>query len=383
MTGKARAVILADAAAMTALGASLDETWEGLLAGRSAVSSVTRFSTEHVAHHVAACIADLDGLRRAGENRTLALARAAALQLRALPAGTFLIWTGLKGNAEPLDEAQGGAAQALAEPWRARHYRERLAAALGLDPENGMEVSAACASSTVGLALGAGMIRSGERDSVLVCAADIVSRFAFLGFSALQALSSSACRPFDVARDGLCLGDGAAAVLLASEETAKRHGLERDIRLAGFGVANDATHITGPAADGRGLARAMRAALLRAGVLPDVVEAFCAHGTGTPYNDSMELSALEDVFGARRFPVFSIKGALGHALGATGALEAALSAWALRRGLAPPTAGLLTPETRAAGRAAAAPQRFAGRNLLTVNSGFGGVNAALLLERCA
>ncbi len=265
MTTRARAVVLADAAAITALGASLDETWEALLASRSAVAPVTRFSTKRLAHHVAACIADLDLLRRPGENRTLALARAAARQIRTLPAGTFLIWTGLKGNAESLDEAQGGAPEALAEPWRARHYRARLAAALGLDPEDGMEVSAACASSTVGLALGAGLIASGERDRVLVCAADIVSRFAFLGFSVLQALTPSACRPFDMARDGLSLGDGAAAVLLASEEAARDHGLPADVRLAGWAVSNDATHITGPAADGRGLARAMRAAPSRAG----------------------------------------------------------------------------------------------------------------------
>ena len=241
-----------------------------------------------------------------------------------------------------------------------------------------MELNAACASSTAALALGAEMIRQGEARAVLVCAADVVSRFTFTGFCALRALTPAVCRPFDLRRDGLCLGDGAGALLLADEKTAAQSGRPPRARLAGWAIGNDATHITAPARDGCGLTAAIRRALEVAGLTPDEIQAFCAHGTGTVYNDAMELTALENVFGARRFPVFSIKGALGHTLGAAGVIEAALCAEALRTRTAPPTAGCAQPEPRAAGRVADREQAFAGQTILTANSGFGGVNAALI-----
>jgi 3-oxoacyl-[acyl-carrier-protein] synthase II len=247
-------------------------------------------------------------------------------------------------------------------------------------PPQGYEVNAACAASGVGLQLGAQLIASGEQNCVLVCAADIVSRFTFMGFAALHALSPTVCRPFDEARDGLCLGDGAAAVLLVDQVTLDRQGCRPLARLSGWGAANDANHITGPARNGSGLIAAIEAALTRAGRAPDETDAFCAHGTGTVFNDAMELTAIEEVFGARRLPVFSIKGAVGHTLGAAGAMEAAVTVQALLERLAPPTAGLLRPEERAQGRVSASVQELSGQCALTTNSGFGGVNAALLFE---
>ena len=215
---------------------------------------------------------------------------------------------------------------------------------------------------------------------VLVCAADVVTRFTFTGFGAVKGLSATACRPFDVDRDGLILGDGAAMILLANGHAAHEYGLTPRARLAGWGLSNDANHITGPARDGRGLVAALRLALSRAELTPDRLEAWCAHGTGTSFNDAMELTALEKVFGDRRFPVFSVKGAIGHTLAAAGALEVALCVEALSRRAVPATAAVATPEPRAAGRVMCASQPFEGRNIMTTNSGFGGVNAALILE---
>jgi 3-oxoacyl-(acyl-carrier-protein) synthase len=117
-----------------------------------------------------------------------------------------------------------------------------------------------------------------------------------------------------------------------------------------------------------------------AGVRPDEVQAFCAHGTGTVFNDSMELAAVEAVFGERRFPVFSIKGAIGHTLGAAGGIDAAVCVNALAERQLPPTAGLESPEPRAEGRVSRYSQAFEGGNILTSNSGFGGINAALLVS---
>ena len=178
----------------------------------------------------------------------------------------------------------------------------------------------------------------------------------------------------------MCIGDGAAAILLADAETARKHKLAIQAQVSGWGISNDANHITGPSRDGAGLVAAIETALGMAGLSPDDTQAFCAHGTGTIFNDRTELEAIETVFGDRRFPVFSIKGAVGHTLGAAGAIDAAICAHALAHKLIPPTAGVESPESKAAGRVSNRAQAFEGRNILTSNPGFGGVNAALVLQ---
>jgi 3-oxoacyl-[acyl-carrier-protein] synthase II len=384
MTPSPREVCIADTAVVTALGDSLEAAWRRLCRGETAIGPVRRFSTERLDYHNAACMGDLDEPPQSGENRVSALMRRALEQLAAVPSETFVIWTGVKGSAEFVERKVGRDKEtAWGEmPRLPVHFRRMVCRSLGLPAESGMELNAACAASTVGLAVGARMIESGEQESVLVCAADIVSRFTFMGFSALKALSPTTTRPFDAERDGLSLGDGAAAILMAGRAFLEREGREPLARLTGWGVANDANHITGPARDGCGLIQAIRSALEQAGREPDAIEAFCAHGTGTPYNDAMELTALESVFGERRFPLFSVKGAVGHTLGAAGAAETAVCVRALQEGIVPATCGFRRGEERTAGRVAPEAQAFAGNNILTTNSGFGGVNAALVIERC-
>lgn len=369
-------VLVANSSVVSGIGNSIYEMWPALCAGRSAIKAVDRFQTDRLEYHDGACV---DGLAPgAGKNMICDLISGALDQIRPLPPETFVIWTGIKGDVQFIEgmvEGKGGTTLYLS-----RHYREWVCSYLGI-PDNGLEVNAACASSTVGLALGAQMISEGRRSSVLVCGADIVSRFIFTGFSSLRGLSATKCRPFDRDRDGLCLGDGAAAILLVNRETEERFSHTPLARLTGWGISNDANHITGPAKDGRGLISSIRSALDQAGISANEVEAFCAHGTGTSYNDAMELTALESVFGQRRFPLFSVKGAIGHTLGAAGAIEAAISIRSMNEGRVPPTAGLINPEERAAGRATDREQVFPGNNILTTNSGFGGCNAALIFER--
>jgi 3-oxoacyl-[acyl-carrier-protein] synthase II len=225
------------------------------------------------------------------------------------------------------------------------------------------------------------MVSCSQATSVLVCAADIISRFIYTGFAALRALSPGVCRPFDLKRNGLLLGEGAAAVLVCSREKAETQSRAPLAVLSGWGIANDANHITSPAQDGGGLIRAIREAFRRSRLSAEEIEAFCAHGTGTVYNDAMELTALEAVFGSRRFPVFSVKGAVGHTMGAAGGLEAAVAVRSMRHRMVPPTAALAEVEERGAGRISAFPQPFAGNNMLSTNSGFGGCNAALIFQR--
>jgi 3-oxoacyl-[acyl-carrier-protein] synthase II len=356
----------------TSLGNSVEATWQRLLQGHSALNAIRHFHANRLTSQEACCIPDW--LPAARENRVCDLTRRVLDQITPVPPGTCVVWAGIKGNAEYIEADQN-----IEMPYLPEHYHQWVAERLGIGP-TGFNINAACASSTVGLAVGAQKIARGEYGSVLVCAADVVTRFAFSGFSALKAFTPTVCRPFDKARDGMCIGDGAVAILLADAATARKHKLDRLAHLSGWGISNDANHITGPSRDGAGLVMAIETAMGMAGLHPPDTQAFCAHGTGTLFNDSMELAAIEAVFGDRRFPVFSIKGAVGHTLGAAGGIDAAICAHALAHKLIPPTVGLHTPESKAAGRVSHQAQAFDGRNILTSNSGFGGVNAALVLH---
>jgi 3-oxoacyl-(acyl-carrier-protein) synthase len=367
-----REVYLVKHSIATSLGNSGEATWQRLLKGRSALKAVPHLHADRLPGPKACCIPDL--VPAAEENRVCALARRVLDQITPVPPGTCVFWAGIKGNAEYIEADQNPKM-----PYLPEHYHRWVAERLGIGPL-GFDINAACASSTVGLAIGAQKIARGQYGSVLICAADVVTRFVFTGFSVLKALTPTLCRPFDESRDGMCIGDGAAAILLSDAETARKHNLDRRAQLCGWGISNDANHITGPSRDGAGLVAAIETALGMAGLSPDDTQAFCAHGTGTVFNDRTELEAIETIFGDRRFPVFSIKGALGHTLGAAGAIDAAICAHALAHKLIPPTVGVQSPESKAVGRVSNRAQAFEGRNILTSNSGFGGVNAALLLQ---
>lgn len=365
-------VWLADYAMVTALGSTLGENWQKLTAGEQASKAVDHFDTNRMEYHQAAVISDL--WEKDYDNRVCELIRRAICQLMPPPPATHVIWAGIKGDVEFIESAFKKNTCYLPV-----HYRQFVENYLGLET-HGFEVNAACASSAVGMALAAQKITSGEWSNALVCGADLVSRFTFMGFSALKALTPAVCRPFDERRDGLYLGEAAVAVLLSDEESALKSGHNLQAELTGWGISNDANHITGPARDGYGLIQAIQTALRISGLSSAEVEAFCAHGTGTPYNDGMELTAVETLFGERRFPIFSIKGAIGHTLGAAGGIEAIISALCLQNKAVPPTVGFEQGEERTVGRISAWPQKFAGSNILTTNSGFGGVNAALVLK---
>jgi 3-oxoacyl-[acyl-carrier-protein] synthase II len=249
-----------------------------------------------------------------------------------------------------------------------------------LETRPGVNVNTACASSTVAVAHGAAMIASGVVDAVLVVCMDIASEFVLSGFSALQALDPGGARPFDRNRKGLSLGEGAAALLMTSVERALREGATPIGYIAGWGISNDATHITAPARDGSGLIRAVRLALEKAAVEPDGITAVNAHGTGTTYNDEMELTAFGKVFGDRPFPMNSIKGAIGHTMGAAGGIEAVIGLRSLNEGWLPPTAGFREAADGCLPSVSMLPQQIDGGLLLSTNSGFGGINAALVLK---
>ena len=372
-------VVVTDAAVITGLGNNLESLWQGLMANETAIRPITRFPVDQDFYKakIAAHIDDLE----AANNRSMLehLLDRLLLELGSVPSDSALITATIKAGADNLESfCRGG--QANFQDVLLSSIANIVGPKLGLI-FNGICISASCASSTIAVAHGAALIESGRAEAVLVCCADLITEYHFSGFSALKALSPFPCRPFDRDRKGLSLGEGAAALLLMNADRARRENRNRLGSLHGWGISNDATHITAPAKSGRGLVQAVHQALKTAKRKPEDITAISAHGTGTVYNDLMELNAFRQVFGERKVPMYSIKGAIGHTLGAAGAIEVALGLKALSSQIIPLTVGFENPENGAEGQVSSESQPVSGDYLLTTNSGFGGVNAALVLGR--
>ena len=239
-------------------------------------------------------------------------------------------------------------------------------------------VSAACISGLCALRQGAAIIRRGLADAVFVAGVDLLSQFVLSGFNSLKSLDPEGCRPFDKLRIGLSLGEGAAAIVLVKRDLLSTPA----ILLSGCGTSNDANHLTGPSRDGAGLALAIRRALAKTNVAPEQIDYVNAHGTGTPYNDAMESLALRSVFGDRVPPFSSNKGVFGHTLGMAGVLETAICVSAMQNNLLPGTSRLNERDPMAPESLLAEPRPANSlRRILKMSCGFGGTNAAVILEK--
>ena len=237
-------------------------------------------------------------------------------------------------------------------------------------------------SGNVALARAAAKIQDGSIEYAIVAGCDIVSEFVFSGFASLGAMDSKGARPYDRDRAGLTLGEAAGVIVLASEGAARRDGLPRLARIGGWGISCDAAHITAPMSDGLHLAAAIRHVLATAGIAPAEVGGVIGHGTGTMYNDSMEVNALNVIFNGDVKPLFSTKGGVGHTLGAAGIIQAAVAVRAIQNMLLPPQSGLREPMPGAEHMVSAQMQKMATPKILSLNAGFGGINAVLLIEGC-
>ena len=364
---------------VTALGDSLPELWNNLMAGKSGIHPVTHFPVDQYASRWAACISDLvpdsDPVEKSRMHRLL---KRLFGSMTAIPSDAVLFTASTKAgidNLERLCRTEPADETDIVPSGMPRFISRRL----GLSTD-GLNINAACASSTIAVAKAASLICTGKASTVLVCCMDVITDFVFSGFSALQALSPEPCRPFDRDRKGLTLGEGAAALFFSNADFGARQGYQPLGTIVGWGMSNDATHITAPARDGCGLIRAIDKALQMSGLTPDQIAAISAHGTGTLFNDAMELTAFRHVFGNRSVPVYSVKGAIGHTLGAAGGIEVALAARALAEGVVPPTVGLHQPEPEAESWVSTKARDISGKYLLTTNSGFGGINAAIILK---
>lgn len=265
-----------------------------------------------------------------------------------------------------------------------REFGRTLTATLNRDalldtglPLGGSTISAACASGVSSVSLGATALLLGEADIVVAVSYDPISEFAYAGFSCLRLVTEGPLRPFTADRDGMRVGEGYGVLILERSSQAESRGAVPLARLLGWGAASDAHHLTQPAPDGRGAARAVRSAAV---TTPDLV---VAHATSTPANDAAEYQALASVFGPqlREIPVTAMKSRIGHTLAAAGSVELAVLIAAMDRGTIPPAANAIKdsesfPDLDLVLEPRPAPIE---RGLL-VSLGFGGADAAICVE---
>ena len=273
------------------------------------------------------------------------------------------------------------------QPVRVTHYQAQrqaldLADAFGFSGPVTI-ISNACASGANAIGHAWSLIRSGRAERVLAGGYDALAQVTFSGFDVLQALSPTGCRPFDVGRDGLALGEGAAVLTLETMESAKRRGAVILGVLAGYGAATDIHHLTQPHPEGIAALASMTAACDSAGLAPTDIDYVNAHGTATVLNDSAEATAINRWAGARApaLPVSSTKSSVGHLLGAAGAVEAVVCLMALREGFLPPSSTTETVDPLCRFPVVTRPRSAALRAVLSNSFGFGGSNASLVFRR--
>ena len=240
-------------------------------------------------------------------------------------------------------------------------------------------VVTACSSSTDALGIAGSWIRGGLCDAAITGGADELGRITYIGFISLMITDDSPCKPFDMHRKGLNLGEGAAMLVLASEGALRRSGMRARSFLLGYGSAGDAYHLTAPRPDGAGLRSAISEALATSGVSPTSVAFVNAHGTGTPDNDRVEGRVLLDMLPS--IPFLSTKGYTGHTLGAAGAIEAVFTATCLEMGKIPASAGFETPDPGIGITPAMKVAPVQGSVALSESLAFGGTNSVVVLGK--
>ena len=236
-------------------------------------------------------------------------------------------------------------------------------------------ISNACISGVLAMSSAARMIDAGLYKHIVVAGGDLLSEFVISGFLSFQALSPEPCKPFDINRDGLSLGEGCGTVVISSE--IKRSTV---LTVSGSAITNDANHISGPSRTGEELATAIGNALKEAGLKPDEVSFVSAHGTATLYNDEMESKALE-IAGLKDIPVNSFKGYWGHTLGAAGVIESIATTCSMESNLLFRSAGFDIPGMPVSLNVIRENIYTPVQNCLKIASGFGGCNAAIVFRK--
>jgi len=411
---KAHRVVITGIGAITPIGNGRKGLWEGVLAARSAVQRITRFDPSDFRSQVAAQVNDFEPLDHFEAKRARRLDRysqfaVAAAQDAVLDAGLCLSADDAEATGVYLGSALGGLSFAeeqhtlfidsglravnniLALTVFGSASSCNIAIEMGLFGPNQTNANS-CASGAVAIGEAFRLIREGRARIMLAGGVEApLAPLIFGAFDVIHAISGnsndapqSASRPFDALRDGFVMSEGASILVLEDMEHARARGATIYAEILGYATTTDAFHMTAPRPDGAQAVRCMREAIADAGLQPQEIEHINAHASATPLNDKTETMALKAVFGehAQHIPVSATKGMHGHALGASGAFEAAISALTLTHDYLPSTVNLRNadPEcdldyTSSGGRA----QRV--NTILSNSFGFGGINAALVFGR--
>jgi len=388
-------VVVTGLGAISPFGPGVKAYWEGVRSGTCAIRPVTLIETDGFRCRIAAEVPDpVPGSPRRARADRLALAAAReAIDDAGLGAAER------KRAALIVGAVGGGMLEAEAWYWHARRsgvapravhalrsilpysHADVVGSRLGLGGPRETLVTA-CSSGAASLAVAADLVADGVVPVALAGGADALTRICFMGFNALRLLDPDPCRPFDLARRGMSIGEGAGFVVLEDAAHARARGARVYAELAGSGTTTDAFHVTSPHPDGEGMARAMATGLVRAGVAPKSVGYVNAHGTATLQNDRIEARALRAVFGDGAVLVSSTKSMIGHTMAAAGSLEAVATILALVHETVPPTANLTTPDPDVAFDCVPAIARETAVECAISNSfGFGGQNVTLLFRR--
>jgi 3-oxoacyl-[acyl-carrier-protein] synthase II len=396
-------IVVTGVGLVTALGPDSDTCWSAITEGRHGIGPVDLFDVSPYPGKVGAQIrfdipeAPLPAADRRRLSRCDRIALAAAAE--ALCAAEI----GQGGERFGLAVGAGAGGMVDAERYHARFVKEGpstraalrdlasflpdasaewIARAFGLAGPRAT-VATACSSSATAIGIGADWIRQNRADRVLAGGADALSLVTWGGFNSLRAVDPGPCRPFDRARAGISLGEGAGFLVLEREDLAKAR--PRAV-FSGYGVTSDAFHMTNPHPEGASAGAAIRAALADAGVSPDDVDYVNAHGTGTPANDVAEAKAIRAALGeTARACVSSTKSQVGHTLGAAGGVEAAVTVLAIEHGVAPPTATTseIDPACLPVDVVLTTGRPRAIRHAVSNSFAFGGNNCALVFSRLA
>lgn len=370
--------------------------WEGLCSGRSGAGPVEGLSTSNLSRHVACQIREpieeVSGCGRAAQLSVSAARQAwkgAGLEDEAHPDARTAVLVGTTMGEtqfieEPLFDGTGDPLTAEELAGVVQHspgcIARAVGQALGLSG-SAVDVYGACAAGNIALHLACRHLLDDRADIVLAGGADGFSRLAFIGFMRLRVMAAEVCRPFDVRRDGLLVGEGAAMFVFEREGDARARGAPIRARLVGSGLSSESYHPTRPDPDGDGLARATLAALADAGLSPETIDYVNAHGTGTPHNDAIEMKVLDRCFPGG-VPFSSIKAVTGHAMGGAAALEAACCLLSLEHQRLIPTWNLEQVQQPCNGEALRGGTRQARvRYALNNSAGFGGYNSSVVLAR--
>lgn len=399
--------------AITPIGLTAHEFWENLLAGVSGVGPITRFDTTDFPVKIAAEVNDFEvgkymdtkDARRMSRSSQLAVAAArlaaddAGLELtdEERPRAASAIATGSGGAMETMEEMRTliergpGRVSPFYIPIMAPNMGScQVAMTLGLRGP-AMASVAACASGLYSFFEAKYLIDSGLADVVVAGGTEAaIHPLPIAGLANMKALSrrndepKRASRPFDLDREGFVFGEGAAVMIIESEERATKRGARVYAELAGAGLSSDAFHITAPLEDGSGAAQAMESALRAAGMQPADVDYVAAHGTGTPLNDVSETVAIKAAFGdhASKLAISSPKSMVGHLLGAAGAVGGLAAAFAVYNDRVPPTVNLETPDPQCDLDYVPLKARDMTVRAATANGfGFGGQNGCVIFRK--